>query len=222
MQIYNTYRVKDCCEAENGFTLLETLVALAILSVASLALFQSTANMLSLSDRAVSLAERTVDDAVARRVFRASVDNLTPSWPEYPEHVFQGDAHTISAISDAVPRANGEILAPFSWRLQINEPNRVSLVMDAKSEHWDVYEFRAQAAAFSYLGVDQNWYDIWPPRDVPSNGFFDDVKTLDMPQFPLAVRLTVQTDAKDIVWIAPISANTILPIRDELGRDLNQ
>ena len=202
--------------------MLETLIALAIMSVASLALFQSTANMLSLSDRAVSLAERTVDDAVARRVFRTSVDNLTPSWPEYPEQNFQGDAYTVSGVSDAVPRSKGETLAMFSWHLRTDGPNQITLVMDAKSEHWDIYKFRAQSASFSYLGVDENWYDIWPPKDVPSNGFFDDVKQLDMPQFPLAIRLTAHTDAKDIVWIAPISANTILPIRDELGRDLNQ
>ena len=76
--------------SEAGFSLLEVLIALAIMSLTSLALFQSMSRMLYISDRAIDVSEQSLENAVSNLTIRQLVDGLVPSWSIKPEDSFLG------------------------------------------------------------------------------------------------------------------------------------
>ncbi|MBL4591750.1 MAG: prepilin-type N-terminal cleavage/methylation domain-containing protein [Phycisphaerales bacterium] len=200
--------------AASGFTLLETLISLAILSVVSLALFQSTSSLLRITSRAVNAGERALETAVSRKTFRASVRGLTPGWKEEPENVFKGDASQFSGISTGAPTFSSHTLKPFSFALVRQTNGRIALKVNVNGQVWDLQEFSADEAAFSYLGTDQKWYREWPPKNTPAPGFFNDEIYMDTPQLPLAIRLHGEYSNHRFDWVAAVLGAHDLPYRD--------
>lgn len=201
--------------AESGFTLLETLISLAILSVVSLALFQSTSSLLRITDRAVNAGERALETAVSRKTFRASVGGLQPGWVEEPLNVFNGDALGFSGISTGAPAFASVSLQPFSFALVLQTQGRIALEVNSDGKVWNLQSFSADQASFSYLGVDQTWYEVWPPENTPAPGFFNDKLFMKPPQLPLAIRLHGIDQNHQFDWVAAIAGAHVLPHRDE-------
>ncbi len=201
---------------QSGFTLLETLIALAIMSLASLALFQSTGTLLRVTDGAVSAGERTLEEAIARKTFRRSIAGLTPAWPEQADAFFKGDANQFSGLSTGLPSEQDEVLMAFSFVLVGGGSDGVDLQITTPTNMWTLKNFHVDRASFSYLGEDHHWYEIWPPAEIPAPGFFDDENFMTMAQLPLAIRLRGQVGEVLIDWIAPISGAHEPPFRQEL------
>ncbi|PHR53888.1 MAG: hypothetical protein COA47_16415 [Robiginitomaculum sp.] len=206
-------------EIEAGFSLLETLIALAILSLVTLAMFQSTSSLLRITDRAMVAGDRTLESAIARKAFRTSVGSLIPAWDEQTIWKFKGGPDEFSGLSAAVPSALDHLLQPVTVSLAENSPGEISLVVTAEGQSWDVEKFRATRASFTYLGMDRTWYDIWPPREIPKPGFYDDEKYMDMPLLPLAIRLSGAGINSNFAWLATVSGSQSLPYRDDFGQD---
>ena len=95
---------KNAPMQDRGFSLLETLFALVIMSFASLALFQSTSAMLSLSDRAVSAAERTLDGALDRRAIGHWIGKRRAKLNDIGAIVPQGTKRVIASLKVGVAR----------------------------------------------------------------------------------------------------------------------
>ncbi|PHR93588.1 MAG: hypothetical protein COA69_02820 [Robiginitomaculum sp.] len=201
--------------ATAGFTLLETLISLAILSVVSLALFQSTASLLRITDRAVFAGERTLEGAIARKTFRVSVGGLTSAWEEREQDVFYGNAVMFSGLSTDVPTLSAQRLQRVSYTLVRQDMGTFVMDVEVDAQAWSLKAFSADHAEFSYLGSDQKWYTSWPPEDVPSPGFFDDAIYMDMPQLPLAIRFHGEDQGRPFDWIATISGTHAVPYRDD-------
>lgn len=203
-------------KGQAGFTLLETLISLAILSVVSLALFQSTSALLHITDRAVFAGERTVEAGIARKTFRASIGGLTPAWREDVAGAFQGDARQLSGLSTDVPTVAARGLQSFSLSLVPQNDGKIVLTAMAGGQTWPLREFAADTAKFVYLGADRQWHERWPPRQIPSPGFFDDVLFMDMPKLPLAVRLHGKSSDKSFDWVASVLGSRSLPYREDI------
>lgn len=204
----------------SGFTLLETLISLAILSVVSLALFQSTTALLRITDSAVGAGNRTLESAISTRTFRVSVSGLTPAWEEQEQDIFFGNATTFSGLSTDVPTFSAQSLQKLTYTLVQGEGDVVLLEVQAAQERWVLHELQVSQASFSYLGSDQKWYEVWPPKEVPSTGFFDDVNYKKMPQLPLAIRLhgaggrqNLPGHEREVDWVVPVLVPRTLPIR---------
>ncbi len=188
-----------------GFTLLETLISLAILSVVSLALFQSTSMLLHITDRAVFAGGRALESSIARKTFRSSIGGLTLAWREHEGEVFIGKQDSLSGLSRDVPALFAQRLQHVSFHLIPRDTDTIVLEVKTEDTAWDLHEFTAQSAKFSYLGADQRWYEAWPPEQTPSTGFFDDAAYIQTPQLPLAVRISGVNKGEKFTWIANIS-----------------
>ena len=208
---------------EAGFSLLETLFALAIMSLASVALFQSTSSMLRLSERAVAAGERTVNGGLDRIALSNLVESITPAWPEAEDDVFSGTAQSFRGLTAGAPRAGLARLTRFEMRLEDAGPNSKVLMYYPQGE--GVFESRKNApngwmmkagfpkgATFHYRGVDQKDYPFWPPKEKPSRGYFDnDDMLLKTPPLPEAISLKSAQGA--VLWTAAISRARALPPR---------
>lgn len=187
---------------------METLLALAIMSVASLALFQSTATLLRLSERTTNAALRSQDEAVLQQSFAGLVGGLVPAWPKDKKNVFNGTSAGFSGLTRK-PFHTLEIgLSPFSLSLE-NDGRESLLVYRSGKTEWILQTFPGADAQFLYLGVDNLWRKSWPPEATPEAGKFSDAQYFDPPAFPLAIQL--QTANTEVVWIAYVNYRDELP-----------
>ncbi len=206
-------------ETERGFSLLETLFALAIMSIASLALFQSTSSMLSLSDRAVKAGERTVNKSLDRLAISRVIDGMMPHWPHQPGTAFEGQSRALRGLSSAPLSANMGGPELVMLRLQAGKNGQETLIYSPENtqESWEIMTGLPPGARFEYMGIDQEWYAIWPPEVTPERGYFDDGKLQRTPALPQAVRLRAQ---EFVIWTGRISQSTILPPNFDIGAGL--
>ncbi len=209
---------------EAGFSLLETLFALAIMSIASVALFQSTASMLRLSDRAVKAGERTVNGALDRLAVTRLLGAIMPNWPDLEDISFTGESRRLSALSATPISTETSGPQPFTLSFIQAENGTHTLIYvagalleetgeDKDKVAWPLIKGLSAGARFEYMGVDQNWYGEWPPDTKPTRGYFNDAELMPAKTIPEAVRLR---DQDVIILSAAISESSTLPPRPSM------
>jgi len=199
---------------QSGFSLLETLLALAIMSMTSLALFQSTASLLRFSERTVNAAFAAEDEAVTQKSFAKLIEGIVPDWPDRKEHQFRGTANGFVGMTSSALHTLDIGLHDFSLSLQRNAQSS-TLIYNSQKTQWKLKEIASEDARFSYLGADNVWRSSWPPKGTPEAGNLGDARFFKPPALPLAIRL----QAGDInantamVWIVsmPLRAKLDVP-----------
>lgn len=212
---------------ESGFSLLETIFALAIMSLASVALFQSTTSMLTLSERAVAAGERTVSDGLDRLALTNLVDGLVPPWLEEKDAVFKGSSTALQGLSTGALTLVQEQAVLFTLTLEAAAGGGTALVYRAKDaqggseglsltkhagvDGWILMNDLPADARFFYMGIDQEWRGVWPPDTKPVRGYFDDDRYTRDPVLPIAIRLSA--GGEFVIWSGTVSRSHVLPAR---------
>jgi len=198
-----------------GFSLIEMLTALAILSLISLALFQSTQQILSVATKASGASDALIEDSVARKTFKLIVSGLVPGWIHQEDTVFKGSADGFSGLSGQIPSeaANGFKLIAFSLA-SISENETSLLVKISNSPSFELSRFGSGEVYFEYLGNDRVFYSEWPPqRPLGSEGYST---PSDLPKL---VRLNhMSQGAPESIWFATIDGSLHKPFRDNFSR----
>ena len=211
-------------ELEAGFSLLEMLFALAIMSLASLALFQSTSAMLSLSGRAVEAGERTLNSQLDRRVLDTLIQGLLPAWPEDAQGSFIGTQEGFSGQSTGAPQNGAARPAVFTLTLEPHDGGEMALVYqkqgegrsDTRAEPWVLLSGLPDGSRWAYMGVDHEFYDLWPPKDQPQRGYFNDDLLLTTPPLPEAIKLVSEQGM--VLWTGAVGRAKTLPGRPDIRR----
>lgn len=204
---------KQNANRQRGFSLLELIASLAIVSLVSAALFQSIAGWMRLSARAGAAADETLASIAGQHMFDRAVGGLVFAWPEETNSRFIGAADGFSGLSKRPLQG----LFPGLTDIQIviqsaeaDERGRVAYISD--QANWTLQEFDG-SATFSYFGADGAWRSSWPPAVNPEPGPFADAQFFNTPQLPEAIRLTYTVGEAEYVWIADISGNPRIPQR---------
>lgn len=209
---------------EHGFSLLEMLFALAILSIASLALFQSSSALLQLSNRAVSAGERTLSSALDRQLLNNITDGILPTWANIEVGEFKGSAHIFRGQTTGAPQNGMTRPVLFSLQLEPNKNGNMQLVYqrtvdpDANvkvTKPWVLMKSLPKKSHWLYMGVDHKFYEKWPPKALPSRGFFNDDLLLTIPELPEAIKLVDEEGV--MLWTGVIQRAKNLPARLDLG-----
>ncbi len=182
-------------QSQDGFSLLETLIALVIMSLASLALFQSSSALLRVSDKALEISETLLDDGAGRKMLRSLIAGAKTHWPENiilgtQDDIFTGDNRILKGRSVGVPTKNRAKFEAFTLELVELGHDNTALRLTSTDLVLDVFPILGRNAKMEYLGEDKIWYKQWPPREIPSPGFFNDVELMQMPHLPLAVKIS--------------------------------
>lgn len=202
---------------ESGFSLLEMLIALAIMSLTSLALFQSISTMLSVSDRAVSVTERTLEGAIAQRTVSRLIDGLVPQWSDLPEDSFSGGAHAFSAFSAGAIHLTTNENAEFTLSLLNDGEGEKSLVYKTKTENWILETGFPITAHFEYLGPENIWHEAWPIVKKPSLNEDEFLSNLRVIKLPQAIRLNSSPEHQGNYY--RVGRHYFLPDRLDITRE---
>ncbi|WOR15372.1 prepilin-type N-terminal cleavage/methylation domain-containing protein [Hyphomonas sp. FCG-A18] len=183
-----------------GFSILEMLVALAILSLTSLILFQTVLSQAALTSRIENASLRSGQELIRRSSFKTVVSGLVPTWPEEEADIeFAASPELLRGMSTSNLTGGVSGLHRVTFRLEGN-PSR--LIYSGPEGEIELQTF-SELATFSYLGLDNNWYGTWPPDTAPDFGPFDDSghPQYEIPPLPVAVRIRTVT-GQDIDWLA--------------------
>lgn len=203
-------------KAERGFTLLETLMALAIMSIISLALFQSLGQMLAVSDRAVRLGNNALDQFANEAGYRDFIGDIIGTWTAADPFIFKGDAQQMSGLAvsplivDARTGAQNFRLSIQPSPPQTARPAQFQLIIESSGLSPNglglrptpvLARFEGENPRLVYLSYDETPRRIWPPKTVPSPGILTDHNFMDIPRLPHAIGLEYEKDGRKItLW----------------------
>ncbi len=194
--------------AQRGFSLLETIAALAIIALASLALFQSASLWFRLSASAADAADSATSGVIALERFQSLVRGLIYAWPEQADEIFVGGPDGFRGLTRTPLHFADPGPEPVAVRIEPGEEGD-ALVYRSGLLAWTILDgrqVRSGALGFSYLGADGVWRAAWPPEATPIANPGDDPSLFRTPQLPLAIRLTAQ-DGTPFAWIADIGGD---------------
>jgi len=210
------YLQKAQKRGEQGFTLLETLMALAMMSIISLALFQSLGQMLAVSDRAVRIGNNAFDQFSNDAGYRDFVGDIIGTWTQIDPFIFKGNGQQISGLAvsplivDQQTGAQNFTLSLESLPEQNNLPPQFRLILESPGLSPNsvglrpkpiLAVFEGQSPRFVYLSYDETPRTLWPPETVPSPGILTDHNFMDIPRLPHAIGLEYEKDGQTLtLW----------------------
>lgn len=181
-----------------GFSLMETLVALAILSISATLIFQSLLRQSELIARVENTSLKASHESIQRAGFTDVVAGLVPSWPEDINSRFHATPTHLSGLTGHPLIRKEPGLEHFQFKLE-GAPSQLVYI---RGEEKMVLASFTEGAHFSYLGADSQWHETWPPEDIrPDAGPFDDSAAFAVAPLPLAVRIQTETQAQ-LDWVA--------------------
>jgi len=199
---------------DHGFTLLETLMALAIMSIISLALFQSLGQMLAVSDRAIRIGNESLDQFANEAGYRDFIGDIIGTWSEQDPLIFKGNTLQMSGLAVS-PLIVDQQTGAQSFQLSIESvptaegrPARFQLALDSDGLSLNAIGtrsrpvlavFEGQNPRLLYSSYDQTPRRLWPPDTVPSPGIFNDNIYMDIPRLPHAIGLAYEQQGQTVV-----------------------
>lgn len=147
----------------SGFTLVETLVVLVLVSLIATLLTQSLVYVLSLRERVLDQVDKTRRGSLSELWYRQSVNGTVADLVEL-DRQFAGAADGFSAITLAPIHLDYGVPTRIRWGLSSDADRHALIYTPEDAEPLTVLRWQGAAGAFRYLGHDGEWHDEWPPR----------------------------------------------------------
>ena len=191
-----------------GFTLLETIVTLVIVSMIVVVLMQALRHSLSLRQRLLHHEQVARMDALQEQWFR---DTVTGAIADLPDAIgaMRGDAAGFELVT-AAP-LSGAGLARVSWRLRGGADGASLVYQDPRWEELEVLRGPLYDARFEYLDAAGAWQAAWEQPSPPGAEAFDlaarDAPSVPPDALPRMLRLHARTAAGELAWLVAIPAH---------------
>lgn len=146
-----------------GFTLIEVLVVLIIVSMVGGILFQALERAYQLQERFGIELFNVQQGHMAADWYRQTVQGLHPDY-RGGTSVFQGSDREFSGLTSNPLSNEYGALTQITWRIRNNRRNGTTelLYLEGKQET-TILSWRGNEARFVYLDEKQTLYDSWPP-----------------------------------------------------------
>jgi len=202
---------------QQGFTLVEVLITLVLLSMVAAVSFGSLRQVLEARERLRPYLDRSQDTTLVAGWFRQTVQALLADY-DNGRHRFAGSASEISGLTASPLLGPAGTPTAFRWLIRY-DPNRDLTSLDyeeAQRQTLRIAEWGGRSGEFAYYSREQDagerkWQPGWPP------GTSDQGKP--PPQLPQLVRLSgAARDVLPLVVAAPrASADAPQPPTNLLG-----
>ena len=167
---------------QTGFTLVEVLVTLVLLSMVAAIVFGSLGQVLNARARLRPYLDRSEETALVAGWFRQTVQALITDY-DTGKNGFAASANTFSGLTASPLLGPAGTPTAFAWALRYDGALDL-MFLEYREKPQDTVEiarWSGKDAVFSYYGQDQEWRRVWPPTDL-------DKSTTAM-QLPQLVRL---------------------------------
>jgi prepilin-type N-terminal cleavage/methylation domain-containing protein len=167
---------------QTGFTLVEVLVTLVLLSMVAAIVFGSLGQVLNARARLRPYLDRSEETALVAGWFRQTVQALITDY-DTGKNGFAASANTFSGLTASPLLGPAGTPTAFAWALRYDAALDLMFLEYREKPHdtIEVARWSGKDAVFSYYGQDQEWRRVWPPTDL-------DKSTTAM-QLPQLVRL---------------------------------
>jgi general secretion pathway protein J len=172
---------------EAGFTLLEMLVVLVLVTMLSGILMQGFTYVLQLRVRFLQQLDQQQVGKLQQHWFRSVTSNIAPA-PKGHADSFRGKATAMQGLTLASLSGKAGTQAPFEFRLEENEEGSELRYRLEEEKEWVLVKWHEQGATFAYLDAKGKWYEQWPPA------------RQSVSQLPMAIKLTVPAYPQPVYW----------------------
>lgn len=177
-----------------GFTLLEVLVVLIIVSLISAVLMQGMSMVLRVRD---SFGERMTEldrASLQRSLIRGPLEGLVADFSD-GEDVFLGTAGTVKGLTtQPLFRRSGRPI-PFSLTLEFDGRGTNTLYYrEDRDAPIVLASWPGKQAYFRYIGDANGWVPKWPRGEEPVLGITSMILDVKPPQLPELIFLDTQAD----------------------------
>jgi prepilin-type N-terminal cleavage/methylation domain-containing protein len=182
---------------QGGFTLLEVLITLMLLSMVAAVVFGSLRQVLEARDRLRPYLDRSRETTLVAGWFRQTVQASIADYDD-GKHPFAGTSTEISGLTASPLVGPPGTPTAFRWVIKHDlAQNLTSLEYEAPAkETLRIAEWAGLAGAFAYYVGGQQWLPAWPRSE------HDQGKSI--PQLPMLVRFSgVPHDVVPMIIAAP-------------------
>lgn len=183
-----------------GFTLLEAIVTLVVVSLIVTVLMQSLAHSLNIRTRVLRHQTSARVSQLQENWFRESLSSAMADLPDgigkfegTPERV---QLVSLNALGDSGPNK-------LHWRLQPANDGTTLLYSDSTLKDVVMIDAALSEASFSYCDHAGQWHGQWPVSD-PAGA--DPARAAPLPR---AIRLQAQTHSGELLWLVAIVAEPV-------------
>lgn len=202
-------RIGSGPRASGGFSLLEVIVTLVVVSLILTVLMQALAQSLDMRERLLRHQRHARAVALQELWFRDSVSSAVADLPGALGHL-RGDATALELLTQSPMVGYG--LARVRWEL-VEADGGVALAYDGPGWSGVVVPAPLHEARFSYMGRDGTWIDRWAP-EIPEG-----IDPATIAILPRMVRLEASTARGELIWLVPVRAQPFIPRRLLWDRD---
>lgn len=174
---------------QSGFTLLETIVTLVIVSLIVVVLMQALQQALGLRTRLLRFERETRMATLQEQWFRDSVSSAMVDLPD-AFGIAQGDRDGFAMVVAAPLQGAGP--ARISWALRRDGDAQALVYAGAGTGPLQVVR-GLRDASFAYLDAGGRWHDAW--------------KQEEKAPLPRMVRLEAATASGRLLWLVPIAVD---------------
>ena len=187
----------DGARHQGGFTLVEVLVTLVLLSMVAAVAFGSLRQVLEARDRLRPYLDRSQETTLVSGWFRQTVQASIADYDE-GKHRFAGTASEISGLTSSPLVGPAGTPTAFRWAMRYDSVRDLTTLEyeESPKQTLRIAAWAGHDGAFAYYAGEQKWQPAWPPND-PDQG-------KSIPQLPQLVRLSgAPRDAVPMIIAAP-------------------
>ncbi|WP_373006375.1 prepilin-type N-terminal cleavage/methylation domain-containing protein [Hyphomonas sp.] len=197
---------------DHGYSLIEVLVALAIVGVLSTIIFRSLGLQAQQVERVQDATAAAMELVADHRLLETTLAQTLPAWPEQAGDVFTGNELKISGITTGRVFSDLGDIQNYSLQLTEADTEHVDLTLTTLEGSWTLIQL-PRDAAFSYYGYDGLWRASWPPPPLTAFETLDVETHFRNGPLPAMIRLTSTSKDPDGNWIVAFSNSEPLPLR---------
>ena len=152
---------------QRGFTLVEVLITLVLLSMVAAIVFGSLGQVLDARARLRPYLDKSEETALVAGWFRQTVQALIADY-DTGKNRFAASANAFSGLTASPLLGPAGTPTAFTWALNYDPALDVTLLeyREKPSDSVEVARWSGKDAVFSYYGQDQEWRRVWPPSDL--------------------------------------------------------
>jgi prepilin-type N-terminal cleavage/methylation domain-containing protein len=155
---------------QTGFTLVEVLVTLVLLSMVAAIVFGSLGQVLDARARLRPYLDKSEETALVAGWFRQTVQALIADY-DTGKNRFAASANAFSGLTASPLLGPAGTPAAFTWALNYDPASDLTFLeyREKPSDTVEIARWSGKDAVFSYYDQDGEWRRVWPPTDLSTS-----------------------------------------------------